>query len=84
MVADDVRCGGDPDRVTVIGQGSGAVSVHLHLLSPASEGLFSAAVALGASALDTAALNGVQRGSVHSGRPRREDRRLPMPFGHAG
>ena len=32
--------GGDPGRVTIFGSGSGAVSVHAHLLSPQGEGLY--------------------------------------------
>ncbi len=36
--------GGDPSRVTVMGQSAGAMSVQLHCLSPLSEGLFSGAV----------------------------------------
>ena len=34
------KFGGDPSRVTIFGSGSGAVSVHAHILSPQGEGLF--------------------------------------------
>ncbi|KOB73196.1 Alpha-esterase [Operophtera brumata] len=37
--------GGDPSRVTIFGESAGAVSVHLHMLSPASKGLFHGAIA---------------------------------------
>lgn len=37
--------GGDPGRVTIFGQSGGAVSVMLHLAMPASQGLFSRAIA---------------------------------------
>lgn len=30
--------GGDPDRVTIMGQGAGGASVHYHLYSPLSKG----------------------------------------------
>ncbi|XP_047480395.1 esterase E4-like [Penaeus chinensis] len=36
--------GGDPNRVTLGGFGSGASFVHLHMLSPLSKGLFSGAI----------------------------------------
>jgi len=36
--------GGDPRRVTLFGQSAGAISVVLHLVSPGSRGLFSAAI----------------------------------------
>ncbi|MBQ7326799.1 MAG: carboxylesterase family protein [Clostridia bacterium] len=36
--------GGDPSRVTIMGQSAGAMSVQQHCLSPLSEGLFSGAV----------------------------------------
>ena len=42
--------GGDPGRVTIAGQSSGAASVALHLLSPLSEGLFHQAVLQGGGA----------------------------------
>ena len=37
--------GGDPEKVTVFGEGAGAKSVGLHLLSPLSKGLFHRAIA---------------------------------------
>ena len=36
--------GGDPEKVTIVGQSAGAMSVSEHCLSPMSEGLFRAAV----------------------------------------
>ncbi|XP_036332563.1 venom carboxylesterase-6-like [Rhagoletis pomonella] len=36
--------GGDPSRVTIFGHSAGGVSVHFHMLSPASQGLFRNAV----------------------------------------
>ncbi|XP_017476573.1 PREDICTED: venom carboxylesterase-6-like [Rhagoletis zephyria] len=36
--------GGDPSRVTIFGHSSGGLSVHFHMLSPASQGLFRNAV----------------------------------------
>ena len=30
--------GGDPNRVTIIGSSAGAVSAHLHMMSPLSKG----------------------------------------------
>ncbi|XP_069676553.1 carboxylic ester hydrolase-like [Periplaneta americana] len=43
--------GGNPDRVTLFGESAGASSVHLHLLSPLSRGLFHGAIAQSGSAL---------------------------------
>lgn len=42
---------GDPNRVTLFGQGAGAASVVLHLAAPKSEGLFHRAIAQSGSAL---------------------------------
>jgi para-nitrobenzyl esterase len=39
------RFGGDPDNVTIFGESAGAVSVHAHMASPASAGLFQRAIA---------------------------------------
>ena len=36
--------GGDPDRITVMGQSAGAMSVQMHCMSPLADGLFSSAV----------------------------------------
>ncbi|PSN44753.1 hypothetical protein C0J52_10737 [Blattella germanica] len=46
------RFGGNPDNVTIFGQSSGAASVHYHLLSPLSNGLFHRAIAQSGCALD--------------------------------
>lgn len=42
---------GDPNKVTLFGQGAGAASVIFHLVSPASQGLFHRAIAQSGSAL---------------------------------
>lgn len=48
----NVECfGGDPERVTIFGNSAGAVSVHLHTLVPASQGLFRAAIMQSGNAL---------------------------------
>ncbi|XP_068237480.1 venom carboxylesterase-6-like isoform X2 [Palaemon carinicauda] len=40
-VQENIRdLGGDPRKVTVFGEGAGAASVHFHVLSPRSKGLF--------------------------------------------
>ncbi|KAE8736595.1 Carboxyl/Cholinesterase 65 [Frankliniella occidentalis] len=36
--------GGDPKRVTIAGESAGGASVHLHMMSPMSQGLFSSAI----------------------------------------
>jgi len=43
--------GGDPNRITLMGQQAGGASVHYHMLSPLSRGLFSQAASLSGSAL---------------------------------
>ncbi|XP_049877694.1 venom carboxylesterase-6-like isoform X2 [Pectinophora gossypiella] len=48
--------GGDPTRVTIFGESAGAASVHLHMLSPASKGLFHRAIAQSGLALSPWAL----------------------------
>ncbi|XP_047488976.1 juvenile hormone esterase-like [Penaeus chinensis] len=51
-VQDNIRdLGGDPDKVTLFGQGSGAQSVHYQILTPYSRGLFSRAILQSGSAL---------------------------------
>ncbi|KAJ8670093.1 hypothetical protein QAD02_001352 [Eretmocerus hayati] len=42
--------GGDPNRITIIGLSAGAVSVHLHYLSPMSRGLFNSGISLSGTA----------------------------------
>ncbi|CAN7951289.1 unnamed protein product, partial [Ixodes pacificus] len=41
--------GGDPARVTIVGNSAGSMSVHAHILSPLSKGLFKGAVMLSGS-----------------------------------
>ncbi|XP_023348100.1 venom carboxylesterase-6 [Eurytemora carolleeae] len=42
---------GDPGQITLVGQQAGGASVHYHLLSPLTRGLFNRAVSLSGSAL---------------------------------
>ncbi|XP_049774566.1 esterase FE4-like [Schistocerca cancellata] len=42
--------GGDPQKVTIYGQSAGSASVHYHVLSPLSKGLFKSAIAMSGSA----------------------------------
>lgn len=41
--------GGDPNKVLLVGQSSGAISVGLHLLNPSNKGLFRNAMMLSGS-----------------------------------
>ncbi|XP_065220405.1 esterase E4-like [Planococcus citri] len=43
--------GGDPNKITILGQNSGAVSVHLHMFSEQSKGLFQSAISQSGTAL---------------------------------
>ncbi|CAG2113750.1 unnamed protein product [Medioppia subpectinata] len=52
-VAQHIRnFGGDPNRVTLVGQSTGALSVGFHILSPISNKLFSRAVLISGSPLE--------------------------------
>jgi para-nitrobenzyl esterase len=55
--------GGDPTNVTIFGESAGGVSVHTHLTSPLSRGLFQKAISQ----------SGGGRDGVLTGRPMRED-----------
>ncbi|XP_049802579.1 esterase FE4-like isoform X2 [Schistocerca nitens] len=44
--------GGDPEKVTILGQSAGGASIHYHLLSPQSKGLYKNAIAMSGSALN--------------------------------
>ncbi len=51
-VRDNIRSfGGDKDRITIHGWSAGCWSVSLHMVSPASQGLFNRAICFSASAL---------------------------------
>lgn len=51
-VKDNIRnFGGDQSNITVMGHGAGAASVHLHMISPLSKGLFNRAIMMSGSAL---------------------------------
>ncbi|HEX4796610.1 MAG TPA: carboxylesterase family protein [Humisphaera sp.] len=56
--------GGDPSNVTIFGESAGGVSVHTHLTSPLSRGLFQKAIIE----------SGGGRDGVLTGRPMHEDR----------
>ena len=45
--------GGNPEKVTIFGESAGGVSVHSHVLSPASANLFRAAIMQSGTALMT-------------------------------
>jgi len=60
--------GGDPSNVTIFGESAGGVSVHTHLTSPLSRGLFQKAIIQ----------SGGGRDGVLTGRPMREDAVDPL------
>ncbi|KAK7869853.1 hypothetical protein R5R35_006664 [Gryllus longicercus] len=64
--------GGDPGNVTLFGPSAGAVSVHLHTLSPMSKGLFHRVIACSGAALNPWA---------HQTEPAGTTRRLARAFG---
>lgn len=35
-----INFGGDPNKITIFGQSAGGASVHFHVVSPLSEGIF--------------------------------------------
>lgn len=45
------RFGGNPTLVTIFGQSAGAGSVHMHMMSPMSEGLFARAIVMSGNAI---------------------------------
>ncbi|KAJ9599104.1 hypothetical protein L9F63_010372, partial [Diploptera punctata] len=51
------KFGGDPYKVTIFGESAGGASVHYHMLSPMSRGLFSGGIAQSGSALNPWAFN---------------------------
>lgn len=53
-VRDNIRqFGGDPDNITLIGESAGGCSVHYHMLSPLSKGLFHKAIMMSGTALNS-------------------------------
>jgi para-nitrobenzyl esterase len=61
--------GGDPDRVTIFGESAGGISVLALMVAPQARGLFHAAIAQSATAMDFAPL----RGPAPEGRMTAED-----------
>lgn len=56
-----VAFGGDPEKVTIVGQSAGAASTHLHMYSPLSKGLFRQAISQSGSALASWAVTAPQQ-----------------------
>lgn len=52
-----IKFGGDPNNVTIFGVSAGGASVHYHVLSPLSQGLFHRAIIQSGTALNHWALN---------------------------
>ena len=49
--------GGDPNHVTLMGESAGGASIHMHMLSPLSKGLFHKAITMSGTALNNWAFN---------------------------
>ncbi|XP_066964622.1 venom carboxylesterase-6-like isoform X1 [Macrobrachium rosenbergii] len=60
------KLGGDPSRITLIGQGSGAASAHFQILAPTAAGLFDKAILQSGSALSPWALRNDHRKVAHT------------------
>ncbi|KAK8789069.1 hypothetical protein V5799_021151 [Amblyomma americanum] len=58
--------GGDPDQVTIIGQSAGSFAVGVHLVSPASKGLFRRAVMQSASPFTSTLVNSKDQASYRA------------------
>ncbi len=44
--------GGDPKKVSLFGMSAGGASIHYHMLSPGSKGLFNSAISFSGSSLN--------------------------------